>query len=81
MPSELLAYTVREAARALRLRPITVRRLIAVGAIPAYRLGWRTFITTRSLLDFQAAHAVVLDAETARKERDKVRRRHARSSR
>lgn len=81
MPSDRLAFTIRDAAEALRLRPNTVRRLIAIGAIPTYRVGWRTFITAKALTRFQDEHAVLLDDATIDANREAERRRASRGPR
>jgi excisionase family DNA binding protein len=43
MTSVLNTYTVDEVAKALKLNPYTVRRLVREGKIPAFKIGgqWR----------------------------------------
>lgn len=43
MTSILSTYTVDEVAKALKLNPYTVRRLVREGKIPAFKIGgqWR----------------------------------------
>ena len=48
-PTELL--TIREAARFLKVSPLTVRRWLKQGRLPAYRLGPRAIRIRRADLD------------------------------
>jgi excisionase family DNA binding protein len=52
---EKRVLTVNEVAQELRLHPLTVRRAIARGEIPAVKVGRRVLVPMRALDEFLAS--------------------------
>jgi len=58
--------TIDEAADILRVRPVTVRRLIAAGKLPCSRVGRRYVFTARHIEEFIARNGRGTGTEVAK---------------
>jgi excisionase family DNA binding protein len=54
----MLLYNVSQAAKELRLAPITIRRMIRAGKIPHHKLGGKYLFTPEDLAEYLEAAAV-----------------------
>lgn len=79
--AEPFALTLTQVAEVLHLSRTSVHRLVAIGALQTYKVGRRRFVTPDEIRAFQERHVDIIPVDKVEKAREKVRRRHARTSR
>jgi excisionase family DNA binding protein len=65
----MVLYNVTQAAKEIRLAPITIRRLIRAGEIPHHKLGGKYLFTPEDLAAYLEAAAVPARALPAKEAR------------